>query len=49
MFIITLFSKLAFFQPDVLEMLVQNGANLHARTKNQETPYGETSFSKYHY
>lgn len=34
------------FQPDVLEMLVQNGANLHARTKNQETPYGETFFSK---
>ncbi|CAL4078747.1 unnamed protein product, partial [Meganyctiphanes norvegica] len=25
--------------PDVLELLVQNGANLHARTKNQETPY----------
>jgi len=28
-------------QLDVLELLVQNGADLDARTKNNETPYGK--------
>lgn len=31
-------------QLDVLELLVQNGADLDARTKNNETPYGKQFF-----
>lgn len=31
---------LSFFQPDVIEMLVMAGADLSAKTKNGETPFG---------
>lgn len=29
---------------EVLELLVQNGADLNAKTKHDETPAGETPF-----
>lgn len=29
------------FQLEILELLVQNGADLDAKTKNGETPFGE--------
>ena len=35
-----LFSFNAIMQLEVVELLVQNGADLIAQTKNQETPYG---------
>lgn len=31
-------------QPDAIEMLVQAGADINAKTKNGETPYGKALF-----
>ena len=32
---------LFFFQPEVLEILVKNGADLDAKTRNGETAFGK--------
>ena len=40
----TSFTFVCFIQLEVLELLVQNGADLNAQTKNHETPYGKETW-----
>ena len=39
-----LWRTIFLLQPAILEMLVANGADLEAKTKNGETPFGEFLF-----